>query len=757
MADLTKIINIKIDFGKGKIDIEGLTTSINKLNQAEKNLSKTLIGSVQPAYKRTEQAIRDQITYQRQLQKSVEITSFEYVQYQRTIEGLGKELSTFQGKNAAVSGGMNGLRNSAGLASQTLVEVGRTISDSNYGFTAVANNLSQLGYYFVTLVDQSKGFKNAMKSLGKQFLGAGGLIIGFQLVIFLLEKYSLESRKAKKATEDLNKAFGESKVAITRLDQLNDTIQSVTASAKDQENALRALKQDGYDATIGSIEDYIAAKKELLKYNVLEKIASKDLEESFTKEISLRRTLAKDIEETNERLANVKDQSFSTGTSTQRVDASEIKAGIKSGLDIREKEYEKQIEEVKDKRVKDALTLQALFQETTDNLNGNAFLCLLFGDCKKGKSGDTKRNNDDFFKQKLLNLRKLQLRYQKDSLKDERTTAEELIEINRKAASLDLQRIRDNFAEKETLRFAEFKAEKEAVINNSKSTKREIEQAQKELGDGRTKFNASIVASQKEHDDTLLLLNISFNNKSLQLERQKNLRFEELLNERDMLQLAATTAINRSEIDAIDLEFEAEQAKTQRKIDLINQEKDIRLAAGEDTFIQDQQIANETEALNVKRVASFEAGEQAKLAIANQVGEAIIAIAGEGSAVGKAVAVAMATMNTYEAVTAALGAKPYGPWNIAQAAATAAMGFVQVRNILKTQVPSPKGGAGGGAAAAPSIQPPDFNIVGQSASNQLASAVQGQFNQPVKAYVVSKDVSTAQEMDRNIVGTASLG
>jgi len=85
------------------------------------------------------------------------------------------------------------------------------------------------------------------------------------------------------------------------------------------------------------------------------------------------------------------------------------------------------------------------------------------------------------------------------------------------------------------------------------------------------------------------------------------------------------------------------------------------------------------------------------------------------------------------------------------------MGFVQVKNILKTQVPSPKGGSGGGAAAAPSIQPPDFNIVGQSASNQLASAVQGQFNQPVKAYVVSKDVSTAQEMDRNIVGTASLG
>ena len=41
MADLTKIINIKVDFGKGKIDIDGVTSSLNKLNQAEQNLSKT--------------------------------------------------------------------------------------------------------------------------------------------------------------------------------------------------------------------------------------------------------------------------------------------------------------------------------------------------------------------------------------------------------------------------------------------------------------------------------------------------------------------------------------------------------------------------------------------------------------------------------------------------------------------------------------------------------------------------------------------
>jgi len=60
--------------------------------------------------------------------------------------------------------------------------------------------------------------------------------------------------------------------------------------------------------------------------------------------------------------------------------------------------------------------------------------------------------------------------------------------------------------------------------------------------------------------------------------------------------------------------------------------------------------------------------------------------------------------------------------------------------------------------ATPSIPslPPAFNVVGQSSTNQLASAIGGQSQQPVKAYVVSGDVTNAQEMDRNIIQGASI-
>lgn len=65
---------------------------------------------------------------------------------------------------------------------------------------------------------------------------------------------------------------------------------------------------------------------------------------------------------------------------------------------------------------------------------------------------------------------------------------------------------------------------------------------------------------------------------------------------------------------------------------------------------------------------------------------------------------------------------------------------------------SSSGGGGGGAQA----QAPSFNIVGQSSTNQLASAINGQNERPIKTYVTSNDISTAQAMDRNIVEGASI-
>jgi hypothetical protein len=64
---------------------------------------------------------------------------------------------------------------------------------------------------------------------------------------------------------------------------------------------------------------------------------------------------------------------------------------------------------------------------------------------------------------------------------------------------------------------------------------------------------------------------------------------------------------------------------------------------------------------------------------------------------------------------------------------------------------------GSPAIQAPVVSAPAFNIVGQNDTSQLAEAITGQTQAPIKAYVVSNEVTTAQSLDRNIVQGATIG
>ena len=68
------------------------------------------------------------------------------------------------------------------------------------------------------------------------------------------------------------------------------------------------------------------------------------------------------------------------------------------------------------------------------------------------------------------------------------------------------------------------------------------------------------------------------------------------------------------------------------------------------------------------------------------------------------------------------------------------------------------GGGGGSSAPAPAAPslPPAFNVVGASDTNQLADAIGGQSQEPVQAFVVANDVTSAQSMQRAIVDGASI-
>jgi hypothetical protein len=137
-------------------------------------------------------------------------------------------------------------------------------------------------------------------------------------------------------------------------------------------------------------------------------------------------------------------------------------------------------------------------------------------------------------------------------------------------------------------------------------------------------------------------------------------------------------------------------------------------------------------------------------------------VIGQETAAGKAMAVAASLINTYASIAGQIRAfSEVGipGYAIAQAIATGAVGFANVKKIISTKIPKSSGGGGGASAGAAAATPqaPSFNIVGATETSQLAEAVGQQTQQPVQAYVVANDVTTAQSLENNIVEGATIG
>jgi hypothetical protein len=157
---------------------------------------------------------------------------------------------------------------------------------------------------------------------------------------------------------------------------------------------------------------------------------------------------------------------------------------------------------------------------------------------------------------------------------------------------------------------------------------------------------------------------------------------------------------------------------------------------------------------------------QAKLGIAQNTMALIGEIAGKGSKIGKAMAIGQATISGYEGVQNAFTTandspitKLFPAYPFIQAGLAGAFAAVNVAKIASTD-PTGKSTSPGGlsaTASAPQSRAPSFNIVGQGGTSQIASAIGQQQQQPIQAFVVSQDVTTAQSLENNIIQGATLG
>lgn len=216
----------------------------------------------------------------------------------------------------------------------------------------------------------------------------------------------------------------------------------------------------------------------------------------------------------------------------------------------------------------------------------------------------------------------------------------------------------------------------------------------------------------------------------------------------------ATGNTYKSELESLKV---AQAAQTQAKLDQLNLEDQINSQAYE----REKEWSD-------KKKAIAEAEKDHKMQMMYLIADAFqiaAEAAGESTAAGKALAVASTVISTWQTAQQAYASAflpiptQYSPilGRISQGIAIAT-GLMNVKKILSVKTPS----KGGGSASMPSaggsvgsVPRPQFNVAGDAGVNQIATQLANQ--QPIKAYVVGKEVSTQQSLDRNIVKNATLG
>ena len=130
----------------------------------------------------------------------------------------------------------------------------------------------------------------------------------------------------------------------------------------------------------------------------------------------------------------------------------------------------------------------------------------------------------------------------------------------------------------------------------------------------------------------------------------------------------------------------------------------------------------------------------------------------------KALQLGLAVVDGAKAITSSLSQSPVAIGPVPNPAGIASLAFAittsaaQIATIAAQKFQPNLSSATSPSASSPSggvsqSQAPQFNIVGNSPFNQIAGAL----NQPIQAYVVAQDVTTAQQLDNGIITSATLG
>jgi len=643
----------------------------------------------------------------------------------------------------------------AGLAGATLTELGRTISDSNYGIRGVANNLSQLSTLFITLVSKVdpavKGFNRvgrAFKMLASQVAGPLGLILLFQLLVQQLEKIGMEAEDAGAGLDDFAKKMADNATLIVNLRQAANTIKTLNEESLSYKKALQDLIKEGYDPVIGKVDEFIRVKERLLeidsqetkntKENINDIILQLKKAEQDLAAFEEKGVLGRGFQAGYERFKGILGGDFSLlGTN---VNAKQYKQDLKDRIEI----LTTQLSIANSK-------IENIGKDGDDVIENSEYLTLLTGKDTKKESAVAK-----IIQKTTDTIKKLSAQSDKELLEIERDKALKEIELaigteeEKKTArmlilrkfQIEVNQLFDELAGEEKDRVAD-------IMEDAYDT-------YDKLVDNLHKGNEE---ATKKMQDTILF-NLRNQIKELgEMQQASNMLFSSITsvlsginNIQQEYHQANIDRINREKDLVLQNESLTQQEKDRRLKEIEAREiaaEKRKIKAERDMFTLQQTLGIAKAVFDLKMFKQRALLDTQLLMMSAQKAQVDV-----GVEASKDTASSIGTLPRFiKDLGAIAGPIAYGASIVGMIAA-----IVKARktaqNAIRNLVPSANIGSGGSATP---ISAPAFNVVGATQTSQLAQTIAGAEDKPLRAYVVASDISTAQELERSTIEGASIG
>ena len=742
-------------------------------NRATKKLSevKDAISSLDRRTTKYKDAVRQQVALETQLTQ---------IRKQRIKVNKQAELSLGNLTKKQIQA-----KDATGSATSATMELSRVISDAPYGIRGMANNITQLVSQLGTASTKAGGLTGALKLMGQQLLGPLGIVFAITAVVSALDYFFGANEKAEKSTDlleisvsNLNKTLNEnfisqedvndkireyivlqsmkgrmSKKEEERLAKIKEAEEKINEQLEVQEKQREAIKKyrdEGNEEAASFLEKQLEDNKVINYYREEQVKLLKESQKEFNK-------AKQALDDFNSSEEGTLKALKATRTELQK------KREVLSKTSAEYKKFSKEIAEVQKK-------IEAI-EGRKDKGRGSSKKISPFK-TKKDLDIDIKSNEEAILKyQKQTEA--FRLKEQMNERVAAAETEEEKEEI-RKNYQKDLLISQIN-AEKELLllrKGTEEQVVKEKAKNHITDLKRIYEKYLFEL-----KLNTKISDAEKERlksDATSTFF------ESLTQAGAEEMNALDEIEEKYKGLMKTLTIMSDAKLGALMSGlFGGDKKKQDEDFDALSAylDKFKELMSGVSDFVQgeaDRQLtteANKTNALNAElnnRLLNENLSSKERKKIQNEIAKNDEALRVKQNEIKKkafnsqkAFNIASAVIDTYLAASKAL--KTFGgvPTGLPAMAATIATGLVNVATIARQKfqpdgatTPIRTSGGGGGGTGDRSF---DFNLVGNNQNNQLADAIGGSLDKPVKAYVVSRDMTNQQQLDANSKSTAKFG